>query len=144
MPNKIVIDFTIKGNNINADGNAFPKLKMTGNQFWTEKAQRYVGWKSFVLASVLDQTKDHPAKAMIVRNIGLVKKPFTTSEDCRARMDISILWADRKHGDAENVFGSIADSLFKQDKWLDGSFKSEMSKNKQGSVDVSITLFCSQ
>lgn len=56
-------------------------------------------------------------------------------------MDISILWKDNAHGDAENVFGSIADALFKQDKWLDGSFESRVSDDKVGRVKVSITFY---
>lgn len=40
----------------------------------------------------------------------------------KAYMDIFIFWADGKHGDPENIFGSIADALFWDDKHLCGSF----------------------
>lgn len=53
-------------------------------------------------------------------------------------MQISIFWNKGNHGDAENVFGSIADSLFSQDKWLDGSFKGRDSKNGEAWVDVEL------
>lgn len=55
-------------------------------------------------------------------------------------MSINIFWADNTHGDPENVFGSIADSVFFQDKYLDGSFISQMSATKEGRVDIIINL----
>lgn len=55
-------------------------------------------------------------------------------------MDLTIFWCHGTHGDPENIFGSIADSLFSQDKWLDGSFKSQMAEDGQGKVEVKITL----
>ena len=53
------------------------------------------------------------------------KKPHPIKiESYRAEMHLKIYWADEKHGDADNVFKGIADSLFENDKELDGSFKS--------------------
>lgn len=137
--NETTIKFTIVGNQENSKGNPFPKLKMTGRQSWTPKAQRYGAWKQFVVSTLLFHTKKHPAYSMIVRNIGLTGKPFQTSKTLRARMDIMIRWGLEVHGDPENIFGSIADSLFKQDKWLAGSFDFE-SGHGGGSVEITITL----
>ena len=53
-------------------------------------------------------------------------------------MNIVIYWNKGNHGDAENVFGSIADSLFSQDKWLDGSFKNRDSNNGTAYTEVEI------
>ena len=39
-------------------------------------------------------------------------------------MHLKIFWADETHGDADNVFKGVADSLFENDKELDGSFES--------------------
>lgn len=55
-------------------------------------------------------------------------------------MDIDIEWGSGVHGDAENVFGSIADALFKQDKYLNGSFNGDDALDKVGKVNVFITL----
>jgi len=58
----------------------------------------------------------------------------------RAKMAIVIRWKNNAHGDAENIFGSIADALFSQDKWLDGSFEGKVSDDGAGYVDVCITF----
>ena len=55
-------------------------------------------------------------------------------------MDLTIRWKHNAHGDPENIFGSIADSLFFQDKDLDGSFESAVSEDGHGLVEVVITL----
>ena len=55
-------------------------------------------------------------------------------------MDIQIWWKNEAHADGENVFGSIADALFKNDKKLDGSFENKGSSSKEGSVKVQIIL----
>lgn len=137
---EIEIAFTVKGNAMNNYGNPISKLKMTGRQFWLPKARRYVEWKQKVMASLLDQTRDHPARYWITRNIALLGKPLGTAKDLRGHMSINIFWADNTHGDPENVFGSIADSVFFQDKYLDGSFISQMSATKEGRVDIIINL----
>ena len=139
---EIVFEINITGNPTDISGSALPKVKLTRNQQWTPRAQKYAEWKSFLLKHFLDQTKKHEARSMIERNTILYGKPLVTSRDVRGVMDIDILWKDERHGDAENVFGSIADAFFKQDKYLDGSFKSNLSKDKTGSVKIRIKLLC--
>lgn len=91
------------------------------------------------MTQVLDESKGTDIEAMIVRNIGKLGKPFTSSQEIPARMDIVITWKNEAHGDSENVFGSIADALFKQDKYLAGSFDWRPACGA-GSVEVMITL----
>ena len=64
-------------------------------------------------------------------------KPLTIPEGFKARMDLKIWWRNDAHGDPENVFGSIADALFKNDKNLAGSFDFEEKKGR-GVVYVTI------
>lgn len=58
-------------------------------------------------------------------------------------MDLVIRWADDAHGDPENCFGSIADALFSQDKYLYGSMR-PASPDGCGEVEVTITLLDNQ
>lgn len=130
--------FVIQGNPDSKEGNAIPKLKKTGGQHWTPAAKRYVAWKHYIVGMLLDQVRGGPWEALIIRNIGIYGKPVTTKIDRPARMDLMIHWADNTHGDPENIFGSIADALFKQDKYLKGSF--DFVHDGKGIVEVTITL----
>lgn len=130
--------FVVKGNGQDLIANPIPKAKMTKGQQWTEKAQRYAAWKHYVVGTVIEQMRGTEWEAMIIRMIGLHGKPFTTKEQKPAKMDLLIHWADRKNGDPENIFGSMADALFKQDKYLIGSF--DYIHDGGGFVEVTITL----
>lgn len=93
-----------------------------------------------MVAAAIDALKPTNFYPMIVRNIGLHGKPFNTSQDYPARMDILIRWKNGTHGDPENVFGAIADALFHQDKYLAGSFDWDRKEKGSGKVEVTITL----
>ena len=134
------VRFTIRGNSTSPTGNPMPKLKMTGKQHWTTRAQLYVAWKNHVVKQLLDNARGMKSYPLIVRNIGIKGKAFETSETMKGHMKLTIRWANKAHGDPENIFGSIADALFVQDKFLDGSFESEVSRDGRGEVDVVITL----
>lgn len=137
----ITFSFTIHGNETDPNGNARPKLKKTGKQFWTPEAQRYEKWKQHVKAHFLKplidagkiSSKEFKAILYVLRD-----KPLDLANR-RARMDIKIYWADNAHGDPENIFGSIADALFKNDKNLAGSFDYELDRGK-GRVEAIITI----
>lgn len=138
------ISFTIRGNHLSSTGNAVPKLKMTGKQSWTDKAQEYVLWKEYVVRSLLkSMTDDGP----YIHNINRYKRPIVLSPVEHAYMRIWIKWSNIAHGDPENIFGSIADALFKNDKNLDCMTFSEIADEKnelgkpQGLVNVDIYIF---
>ncbi len=67
-------------------------------------------------------------------------QPLSTKASEKARMDIKIFWKNGAHADPDNVFKGIADALFKNDKFLDGSFESYYSPEEIGKVEVTITL----
>lgn len=113
--------FDIKGNQTDPFGNAFPKLKMTGKQSWTDKAQAYAMWKVYVQKAYLDSLPPEQYQTAL-RNIYRYKKPIVLEKDTLARMDLEISFKGGTHGDPENIFGSIADALFFNDKNLYGSF----------------------
>lgn len=137
---ELTIEFTIHGNDFGNGENPLPKLKMTGKQHWTPKAQKYVRFKEHVVRALLDATKGTDAHPMIVRNIGLKGRPLNTKRELRGRMDVDIYFKNRTHGDPENIFGAIADALYDDDKYLDGSFKGQISSTGAAYVDVVIKL----
>ena len=116
------IEFTIKGNHQDPFGNAFPKLKMTGKQHWMPKAQAYAMWKSYVQNALLKSGLPIDLIDRFNKSLAFKGKPIELEKGQHARMDLLIAWKDGHHGDPENIFGSIADALFVNDKNLWGSF----------------------
>ena len=86
------IFFIIKGNHNDPEGNAFPKLKMTGKQHWTDKAQDYVKWKAFVQKQLMNELRivDGDAWRECEKNFITTKshKPIVIEKNQTARMDI--------------------------------------------------------
>ncbi len=131
--------FTIDGNQEDRLGNAIPKIRKTYRQQWTPEAQRYTAWKVYIQNLFIRSLPDIDYRVH-VRTLRVSKKPIKLEKDEKAVMDIRIFWKDETHGDPENIFGSIADALFQNDKYLDGSFKSELAKDGKGRVEIIITV----
>ena len=121
----MILKFKIYGNQDSKLGNAIPALRMTQRGKWSDKAQRYLMWKEYVREQYW----------WGVEGKRLLSVPFT-GQQC-AGLDIFIWWANRAHGDAENVFKGIADALFVNDKYLMGSFYFGYDKSKPR-VEVTI------
>ena len=131
----MIIEFSVHGLPWDDYGNPQPKLKMTGKQSWTKKAQRYVAWKKHVQNAFEDVT-DHIQDVTHMVDWS-EKKPLVTGKK-KVRMEIMIYWKNHAHGDPENIFGSIADAIFLQDKYLAGSFNFEEKPTGKGRVDIKI------
>ena len=68
-------------------------------------------------------------------------KPITTDPQ-PMHMEIHIFWRGKAHADPENVFGSIADAIFKQDKYLTGAFNyTHQRKDEQPRVNIMIQKY---
>lgn len=136
------IKFTIKGNPDDPAGNPVPKLKMTGRQHWMPGAKRYVSWKSQVVLAFLDAVAEqHPAFLPIMhKSLAFRGKPIELLLDKSAEMELTIFWKNDAHADPENVFGSIADALFKNDKNLYGRFDEGLPRDGRGRVEVTIKI----
>lgn len=140
----IEINFTIFGNQENPRGNPIPKIRKTGGQSWTRAVQRYDAWKKYVqeaaqpalIATAIDLREQDQRK--LIKGARYLKPIGDVVE--HIHMDIMIHWADETHGDAEGIYGSIADALFVQDKHLSGSFPYIHSPSGEGKVDVHIEL----
>lgn len=138
------IEFLIEGTADDPNGNPIPKLKMTGKQHWTEQARRYVRWKEFVTRTFLLHIAENygriPDDLKHILNPIKNEKVIELPKGRKAYMEIFITWKDGNHADPENVFGSIADSLFQNDKLLSGSFDFDNSRGK-GTVLVRIDIY---
>jgi hypothetical protein len=136
------ITFIIRGNQGDQFGNPIPKIKKTYRQSWTPEVQRYVNWKAHVQKAFFDVIENKHTELLQRVEQSNVRngKPIEIERNEKVRMDIKIWWKNEAHADGENVFGSIADALFKNDKKLDGSFENMGSSSKEGSVKVEITI----
>lgn len=132
------LSFVVKGNQDDWHGNPIPYTRVVKRALWVPEAKRYNAWKSYVRRSFYGE---YPAYLMRAGNTLLTDlQPFRTSSASKARMDVRIYWMNGIHGDPDNIFKGIADALFKNDKFLDGSFESNYSPDGKGRVEIDITL----
>lgn len=135
--------FCIKGRRPGDDGNPKPKLRMTRAQAWKPEVKEYQAWKAHVQTAFLAAVQaDRTFAAACKRNIVTHGKPVVLEPEERALMGILICWKGGNHGDPENVFGSIADALFFQDKDLSGFFHvvKDVNEKPGATVDVKLVL----
>lgn len=132
---------TITGNADDPQGSPLAKIRKTKNQAWKPEVQKYARWKDYVLEQYHKQTKTRVKWIFVEKNKKMVPKmvkPLVTSEDHPAQMHIKIQWKNGVHADPEGVFGSIADALFSQDKYLSGSFEADPIPKGEGKVEIII------
>jgi hypothetical protein len=122
------IQFVIKGNQENREGNPIPYYRSTKGSFWNKGTQRYNAWKEFVKYEFLKSCGNNQL---------CTGKPIVLGTQ-KARMDLMIHFKDHTHADCDNIFKGIADALFKNDKRLIGSFDYVIDPNKKGFVEVNI------
>lgn len=124
-------------------GNPMAKLKMTGKQHFLPKAKKYVAFKSHILVACLRALDDHDAgiRAACLRTYGIHGAPFHTTKDLHAHLVVKSMFRDYTHADPENVYGAIADSLFKSDKYLRGEIDFGYNKDGTSHVEVEVTFF---
>lgn len=127
------ITFTVYGNHENPCGNPIP-FQRALKQHMRGASVRYLEWQSYVRAGMFDWAEKNMYH---IRQLG---HPILLEHNQRARMDIVIYWASNAHGDPDNVWKGIADSLFKDDKNLAGSFDFKMAENGAGRVDITIKI----
>lgn len=134
--------FKICGNQENRKGNPIPYFRTTQGSQWSKGAKRYHAWADYVRASYIDAIAGMKTSAERMAYKEIVdfsdKKPIRATDD-KMRMTLNIEFANKAHGDCDNIFKGIADALFMNDKHLVGSFDYEYSPYKEGSVYIEIT-----
>lgn len=88
---------------------------------WLPKAKRYAAWKDYVAKFILLKVAKEDFKTYSKLADIYEYKPIKY-DGKKACMDIYILFANKAHGDPDNIFKGIADALFVNDKFLSGSF----------------------
>jgi len=139
----LALSFEVRGGGYDEMANPMPKLKLTGRQAWVQRVQNYVEWKEHVQLAFVDAVKAHDAALGKVaeQRVANGEKPLDTGKH-PMRMHIHIYWRGDAHADPENVFGSIADALFSNDKYLAGTFDyTHQGKEKQPYVAIMITPY---
>lgn len=115
----LTLSFEVRGGGYDPMANPMPKLKLTGRQAWLQRVQNYVEWKEHVQLAFVDALKAYDAELGKVaeQRVAGGEKPLDTGKH-PMYMHIHIYWRGDAHGDPENVFGSIADAMFHNDKYL--------------------------
>lgn len=133
--------FTIEGNQESKTGNPIPYFRTTQGSKFSKGAMRYADWKEHVKGSFLAHCIDmgylnhQDFKALIYVLPDM--KPIVKSKN-KIRMDIHSTFIDDSHADSDNIFKGIADALFQNDKYLEGSFTFE--RGDKGKVEVKISM----
>lgn len=133
-----IITFTIKGNQEDPEGNPIPYTRVVANALWLPGAKRYKAWKDHVRRSFFRGYPEFVSYDDMHRIVH--DEPLTTKASEKAKMEICIFWMNGVHGDPDNIFKGIADSLFRNDKFLDGSFESCHAEDGRGKVEIKITI----
>jgi hypothetical protein len=141
-----MIKFSIHGNGESPTGNPQSKARFTGRQYRSQipGVVKYQEWLEHVRAAFFDAvTTDGRITVrdkFLAQHLSFIdRKPLHTG-DRKCRMQIFITWGSKTHADPENVFGSIADALFEQDKFLSGEFDFDERIGTAGRVDVCISI----
>lgn len=133
------ISFTIQGNQQDRSGNPLPYFRMTQKSKWTDAAQRYEAWKSYVRGVLYDSGCIFTS--LMVRQYQADRPPLVLDKDERAQIAIKVFWADRTHGDLDNILKGILDALFENDKCVNGlKASSELAEDGNGRVEVIIGI----
>jgi len=101
-----MLRFVVKGKPI-----GYKRTTQAGARF-DEGYKRYQCYKATVVESFLAQCPGDWGEP----------KPLTTDRNNRTGVRVVMFFPDYKHPDPDNVFKAIADSLFRCDKFVFGSF----------------------
>jgi hypothetical protein len=134
------ITFTIPGNQDYPKGNPIPYTRSTQKGQWKPAVRKYNEWKQYVrgcfLAHCVDEGLISNSEFRDLLYIHEDGKPIRYYQKQRCEMHLQIYFKDHAHADSDNIFKGIADALFENDKYLEGSFKFDYSL--AGSVKVVI------
>lgn len=114
--------------NFTVHGQPRPYTRTTQAAKFCPKYKVYQEYKDRVVASFLEQCKGDWG----------YPKPLTTVKGHKTRVDIKIYFKNYAHGDGDNIFKGICDSLFTVDKYVIGSYDFDYdAKNPRVEVAIS-------
>jgi len=106
------VKFTIYGNQENPKGNPLGYHRTTQGSYWNESSKRYYNWKIYVAEAYCEATS-------VQCHMG--EKPIKSGKE-KIYLHTKIFFANDSRSDPDNVQKGIADSLFKNDKYVVGSY----------------------
>ena len=138
--------FIIEGNHENKKGNPIPYLRMTQNEIKLLKipdeklmdsgikkkwgVRRYLNWKRYVEIYLYFYSRIGGRKASKEEIERIINQD-------KVQLDCMIYFANKKHGDPDNIRKGIQDAIFKNDKHVVGCVDYDYD-GKRPRVEVSI------
>lgn len=133
----IQIDFTVRGNHEDPEGNPVPYQRML-NHSWTKAASRYRDWQEYVRAEFL-RSKKEAVKVSAGVPVALTSGYVAIPRGWEADVELAVVWANGRHGDLDNVLKGVLDALFAQDKEV-SRIEATAAKGKKGRIGGRITI----
>lgn len=125
--------FEVIGNQEDPKGNPLGYFRMTQGTKWSTAAQKYLKWKSHVVKAF--------NKAGYQHHNPLNFAPVSLQKNEAARVDISIVFANERRADCDNVYKGVLDALFENDKQvMAGSFYAVVDSSG-GKISIEINIF---
>ena len=125
---KLVYEFEIVG----LEYNPVPYKRTTQKMKFTKDYKKYLEWKT-LLADAFCTANPKAPKRIIRRG----KNWHAVPELCGAYFVETIaIYKDKTHGDTDNVAKGVLDALFKNDKYVSGSYSYEYAD--KGGIKVKI------
>ena len=125
------LTFIIRGNQEDPEGNPIGYHRTTQGSYWNEGSRRYYAWKEYVVAAFERGTRRTPKEG----------KPLALKKGEKAQVAIKVYWKNGAHADLENIVKGVLDSLFENDKCVNGiKATCEPAEDGKGRVEVEITL----
>jgi len=128
----VIIKFNVLGNQNSLKENAVPYLRMTSNELKLLRVpdhkirsqsalrkkraiERYLEWKVYVEQCCYYTSQIDGRKALKAEILSTVR------QDRKVQLDCMIYFANKRHGDPDNIRKSIQDAIFANDKYVVGS-----------------------
>ena len=119
--------FVIYGNQENIKGNPLGYHRTTQGSYWNDASKRYHQWKNYVA--------DAYCTAVGIR-YWQNEKPIVSNKN-KVYLHTKIFFANDSRSDPDNVQKGIADALFKNDKYVVGSYDFHFDKeNPRVEVEI--------
>lgn len=136
----MILKFTIRGNQEDPEGNPIGfKRVLKGS--WNAAATRYMEWQQYVRSELLRKFEyqvNAKDEDLTLENVG---HPIVLKKDQKVQVEIKVFWKNHAHSDLDNVLKGILDSIFKDDKGVNGiRAEYQMAPDKKGRVDVTIKI----